>query len=262
MKRKNISKKLRFEVFKRDRFKCQYCGAESPNVLLQVDHINPVSKGGQNDIMNLVTSCAGCNGGKRDVLISDDAVIAKQRKQIEELQSRREQMQLMMKWRESLLDLEKDSIDYLCKYWSSIVTGWVFSKSGVEQLKKTLSKYSLDEIHAAMGKSRVYLKYLSDGKCTSDSAIIASSKIEAFCYISRIEKENPGCSRVYYIRAILQRKFDYKANGIFEEIKIALESGVNAEELERLAKTAYTWSKFEYGFEQLVERARAKREMK
>lgn len=27
MARKSISKKLRFDVFKRDGFKCQYCGA-------------------------------------------------------------------------------------------------------------------------------------------------------------------------------------------------------------------------------------------
>ena len=29
-KRKTISKKTRFEVFKRDSFKCQYCGASAP----------------------------------------------------------------------------------------------------------------------------------------------------------------------------------------------------------------------------------------
>lgn len=59
-----ISKKVRFEVFKRDGFKCQYCGRSAPDVILHVDHINPVSNGGNNDIMNLVTSCSECNLGK------------------------------------------------------------------------------------------------------------------------------------------------------------------------------------------------------
>lgn len=63
-KRKAITKKTRFEVFKRDGFSCQYCGATPPNVLLQVDHIDPVAKGGGNEIENLVTSCQPCNIGK------------------------------------------------------------------------------------------------------------------------------------------------------------------------------------------------------
>lgn len=65
-KRQPISKALRFEVFKRDKFTCQYCGRSAPDVNLQIDHIHPVAKGGDNDILNLITSCADCNSGKRD----------------------------------------------------------------------------------------------------------------------------------------------------------------------------------------------------
>jgi 5-methylcytosine-specific restriction endonuclease McrA len=43
-KRKSISKKIRFEVFKRDSFTCQYCGSKSPDVTLVIDHIMPVAK--------------------------------------------------------------------------------------------------------------------------------------------------------------------------------------------------------------------------
>lgn len=62
--RKPMSKKLRFEVFKRDGFTCSYCGASSPDAELHVDHIIPVSKGGSNDMENLATACADCNAGK------------------------------------------------------------------------------------------------------------------------------------------------------------------------------------------------------
>jgi len=44
MERKAISKKLRFEVYKRDKFTCQYCGRKAPDVILEIDHINPVAK--------------------------------------------------------------------------------------------------------------------------------------------------------------------------------------------------------------------------
>ncbi len=62
--RKPIGKKLRFEVFKRDGFVCQYCGAHPPAAILHVDHIVPVAEGGGNEIENLITSCQPCNLGK------------------------------------------------------------------------------------------------------------------------------------------------------------------------------------------------------
>ena len=63
-KRKPLSKGLRFDVFRRDRFTCQYCGEQPPNVVLEVDHIVPVVDGGDNDILNLVAACRPCNRGK------------------------------------------------------------------------------------------------------------------------------------------------------------------------------------------------------
>lgn len=63
-KRKAISKKTRFEVFKRDAFTCLYCGAHPPGVLLHVDHFIAVAAGGGNSMDNLVTACEPCNLGK------------------------------------------------------------------------------------------------------------------------------------------------------------------------------------------------------
>lgn len=63
-KRKAVSTKTRFDIFKRDGFVCQYCGTHPPQVILHVDHIVPVAEGGDNDPSNLVTSCDTCNFGK------------------------------------------------------------------------------------------------------------------------------------------------------------------------------------------------------
>lgn len=62
--RKALSKKLRFEVFKRDGFACQYCGAHPPAAILECDHIVAVANGGDNDSDNLITACFNCNRGK------------------------------------------------------------------------------------------------------------------------------------------------------------------------------------------------------
>ena len=65
--------KLRFEIFKRDNFTCQYCG-RSPKkhgIVLVVDHTLPKCKGGTNNPKKLITSCEECNLGKGDVLLID-----------------------------------------------------------------------------------------------------------------------------------------------------------------------------------------------
>ena len=62
--RRTITPAIRFEVFRRDSFTCQYCGRRAPRVVLHVDHITPVVAGGTNDLANLRTACSTCNTGK------------------------------------------------------------------------------------------------------------------------------------------------------------------------------------------------------
>lgn len=68
--RKMGKRRLRFEIFKRDEFTCQYCGRKAPEVQLEIDHIIPKSQGGKDTKDNLITACSDCNQGKRDILLS------------------------------------------------------------------------------------------------------------------------------------------------------------------------------------------------
>ncbi len=61
-----ISKSVRVAVFRKDNFKCVFCGRSSKQVELQIDHIYPFGKGGSNEIDNLQTLCIDCNQGKSD----------------------------------------------------------------------------------------------------------------------------------------------------------------------------------------------------
>lgn len=66
--RKPIPTRMRFEVLKRDGFKCRYCGCTpSDGAKLHVDHIVPVSKGGKDEMDNFRTACETCNIGKSDI---------------------------------------------------------------------------------------------------------------------------------------------------------------------------------------------------
>lgn len=65
-----ISKMLRFEIFQRDNFTCQYCGrTKKVGIKLVIDHKVPVSKGGTDSPENLITACDECNLGKSNKLI-------------------------------------------------------------------------------------------------------------------------------------------------------------------------------------------------
>jgi len=68
---RGVAPKLRFRVFVRDKFTCQYCKRtkEEDGVKLQPDHIIPYSKGGETVFENLITACWDCNIGKSDLLI-------------------------------------------------------------------------------------------------------------------------------------------------------------------------------------------------
>ncbi|MEU8278195.1 HNH endonuclease [Microbispora bryophytorum] len=59
-----VTKRLRYEVLRRDNYTCRYCGASAPDVKLTVDHVTPVALGGRDESANLVTACEPCNTGK------------------------------------------------------------------------------------------------------------------------------------------------------------------------------------------------------
>src|SRR5689334_12983983 len=58
-----IPKRLRFEILRRDGYRCRYCGCDTRE-RLQVDHVLPESLGGLTEAANLVTACVDCNAGK------------------------------------------------------------------------------------------------------------------------------------------------------------------------------------------------------
>lgn len=63
-KRTPIPQGVRFDVFRRDNFTCVYCGAKSPDIVLECDHKIAVANGGTDNFDNLVTACWDCNRGK------------------------------------------------------------------------------------------------------------------------------------------------------------------------------------------------------
>lgn len=186
--RKPLSKKLRFEVFKRDAFTCQYCGKKAPDVVLEVDHIKPVSKGGKNELLNLVTACFECNRGKRNIELSDHQELEIQRKQLEELNTKREQMKMMLEWKEELLAFQKEQVKEIEKLFENPFDLWtVFGFE--EKMLSLIDRFGFLEVYESTKISiRKYIKTRS-GKKREEEVLFAINKIGGICYNRKINKE-------------------------------------------------------------------------
>lgn len=244
----SISKKTRFEVFKRDKFTCQYCGQSAPDVTLQVDHIQPKSKGGEDDLLNLVTSCHACNAGKSDRELSDDAVIKQRKKQLDELQERREQLEMMMDWQRSLIDLEVVASHELADLWDKLVPGYRLSDNGILSLRKLVAKFSTLELSEAMRLSASqYLEYESGQETpTHVSVDKAWDYVPRICAMRRKQKEKPYLAKLFYIRGILRNRLYYvREQGLIAYLGKAVESGVPIEAIQDLATRAGSWTQFD-----------------
>lgn len=246
MPRKSIPKSLRFEVFKRDSFTCQYCGAKAPEVVLHIDHIEPVTKGGTNDLLNLITSCASCNSGKSNRRLDDKSAMMKKRAQLKELQERKEQLELMMQWQKELLSLEKTSEQEAADYWAELVPPYHLNEQGMHQLAKLLHKFPLATVLDAMKiAARQYVE-LRDGKATHESVNKAWNYVGRICSVKKADAEKPYLKDLLYIRAIVRNRLHYSnERKALELLEDGYLKGVTIDRLKLVARRARNWSSWE-----------------
>ncbi|NOU07113.1 MAG: HNH endonuclease [Hyphomicrobiaceae bacterium] len=259
MTRQALTKSVRFEVFKRDSFRCQYCGSEAPSAVLHVDHIEAVANGGTNDITNLITACSACNLGKSDKPLSENTAVEKSRNQMEELQERREQLQLMMEWRKGLRSVGDDTLDGLVSYWKNRAHGFNVTLSGQQVLEKLLRKYTIDEICVAMDAAAVgYLKFDEKDKPTWESVGLAFAKIGGVCRVNKASKDNPDVPRLLYIRGILRNRIPgyFSPHQAMDWLKAARSWDVSIEDLADIARRIKNWSQFTAAIREAIDIAK------
>lgn len=239
MARKSLGRKTRFEVFKRDSFTCQYCGRSAPDVVLQVDHIKPVSKDGDDDMLNLITSCHDCNAGKGARELSDESAVAKRRAQLEDLQERREQIEMMLEWQSGLEDLTKTQVDGAADLWAKLVPGYTLNDAGLEELDRLIRQFGLAEVLESVRISASqYLKTSGrDGKLAPASVELAWKRVGGICAARRIEREEPDRAILYHARNILRQRCGWiDEHRCMELLEEALDAGIAAEKLRNMTR--------------------------
>lgn len=256
-----IGKKLRFEVFKRDSFTCQYCGKKAPEVVLHVDHIMAKAEGGDDDLINLITSCADCNLGKGARALSDESVVVKRRSQLEELQERREQLEMMVEWQRSLVDLDALTVSEAIAFWCDLVDWGGVTEAGHDEVAKAIKRFGLQEVLAGMrSAAQGYVKREGRPEEIAASKETAFNKIASVCHFARLDGEKPWMKEVFYIRAVLRNRLDYysawESRELLEE---AFSLGGKRDELYSIAAECSSYNNFKNRIGDYIDELRASR---
>lgn len=216
-KRKAISQSLRFEVLKRDLFTCQYCGAKAPEVILEIDHVVPVSKGGDNAIENLVAACKECNRGKRDKKLSELSEVEKSRKQIEELQEKKNMIDMIIQWKKGLNDQYEYQVDAIEKEYCRLleITDKKFNDVFRKKVKNNIRKFGFSEILES-----TYIAVDTYGEA-------ASSKIFGIAYNRKVEAEDPNKASLNKVKYAVLRNYDVSPEYFYQRFPIHLYAEVD-----------------------------------
>lgn len=238
--RKSISKKVRFEIFKRDNFQCQYCGRYAPEVILEIDHITPIKHNGKTENINLITACFDCNHGKGSKELSDSQVLEQQREQLNELNTRKEQMQMLIQWKRELLKLEDTQINeienLILKPYNRSLTD-----IGRKNLRKVIKRYGFSETYesAQISLSNYYIETTTDEAGTKCFSKILNY-IPRICANRERGITDPLFPRKAYLAGVLKNRFAYSNFQLFElrrDIDKVLNTPDKCEEAIALAKT-------------------------
>lgn len=238
VKRKNLPKKIRFEVFKRDSFTCQYCGRMAPDVVLEVDHIVPVAEGGTNDIMNLITSCHDCNSGKGKRKLSENEEVKKQQDMLKELNEKREQIEMMLEWRNELLNFDNEQIDKIEELFSSYCTGRTFTESGRKTISNLIKKYGFIEVYDCTRISAETYYDTEDPETASD----VFNYISRICYNRKMQNEIPVLKDVNYIVKIAKNRLSYLNSYKLKDFLCDYMSFDEVEDIKDIVKSSRNWT--------------------
>jgi hypothetical protein len=245
MERVPLRKSIRFEVFKRDSFTCQYCGQKAPDVVLEVDHITPVADGGDNDILNLVTSCKACNSGKSDRSLTDSAAINKRRTQLQDLEERRQQLEMLHQWHLSLIDLDDQAVTLAGDLWfrSTGRPDSELTSEARDELQTLIKRHGFDLVCEAIKKAVEGVD--RSPKTHGEACAEWFWKIGRIITTKKLDEKDPGYAKLLYIRGILRNRCVHLNEAhCIALLRRAKDEGMCLDWLESFAKSVFSWANF------------------
>jgi hypothetical protein len=148
MNRNPISKRVRFEIFKRDNFACQYCGQTPPAVVLEIDHIVAVVDGGSDETHNLITACFDCNRGKGAIPLAERPTPEDLRAKRSLMRERIEQAEAYELMLQEQRRAEEDAVDGIIAIYEDNFDGWTLldkTRISIRQFLRKLPRAAVTE---------------------------------------------------------------------------------------------------------------------
>ena len=232
-----ITKKLRFEIFERDGFTCQYCGKKPPDVILEVDHMVSKFNGGGDEKINLISSCFSCNRGKSKKSITTKQRSKSQRQELIKLKEKTAQLDAYYEYKGEASKLQNNIVAKIIQRWTDAGNGIEsLTEHGVKSIASLTSKYTFEDIVESIdiAFNAVHITY--------------ENRFKYFCGIlktKQLEKDNPEL----YKRNKFGHQFKYKIIHKFGHINDRIywkfiTDGVPLNAIPDYYEDSSTWSQF------------------
>lgn len=144
----SVSTRTRFEILKRDGFRCRYCGSTPLAGPLHVDHVVPSSKGGTDDPENLLTACSTCNLGKSNVKLDESRL--RKTMSADDLREQTEQITAYMEACKDVTKVRNDFRRFIAGRWKDAVGEDRLSDAFVTRLVRVVETVGYQECNSAI----------------------------------------------------------------------------------------------------------------
>jgi hypothetical protein len=167
-----------------------------------------------------------------------------QKKELDKLNMRKEQLIMMSKWQTELIDIEKQEAEKIIEL-TNMKYNLTIQKTdkALNEMIKVIKKYGFQEALEST--------LIAFGEHQKETTF---KNIYGICHTRKIEKENPVLKDLYYIRGIMKNRFpnvvDWQAIQIMEQ---ALKADISITELKEMAKNCYSWTSWKHIINDILE---------
>jgi len=250
-----VYKRIKFEVFEKDGYKCQTCGAVAPNVTLQLHRLQEVQQN-ENwlDPAFLSTACFDCEQKQ-----TEQKSTAKKNgfMTLDDLEERLEQLKMLISWRKGLRKIKKGQLNSLIDYWQELVPGIYLNDDHKRTILSCMNKFTREEIKSAMEYAvKEFLILRQDGSIAQDSFQLAFEKIPEICLRTKKASENQEIENLYHIHDILKGKLEgfFDSERVIQWLNYARSWEVKLDELTHMAFKVTNWTQFSCNIDEMVHR--------
>lgn len=251
-----VYKRIKFEVFEKDSFKCQVCGAVAPNVNLTLHRLqNNQQAENWLDPAFLTTFCESCqrkNSSQESANTVNNGHLS-----LNALEERLEQLKMLINWRKGMIKIRKRQLASLVEFWQELVPSIFLSEVHKKTLLSCISKYSSEDIKEAMRLAvQEFIVVHQDGSIARDSFQMAFANIPEICYRKTKVRKTREAEELYHIHDILEERIDgfFDSARVIQWLHYARSWDVHLEELIQMAARVTNWTQFSCSIDELVHR--------